>query len=176
LIVVAFGVELEVAFLITTLFLLGYVAGPILWGPGSEVFGRRTIFCVIMVIYTLFILGQALAPNIQTLLVTRFFSGFFACAPLTNSGGVIADIWDPVTRGLASSIFTTMVFLGPVMGPIVAGFIVQDIGNFRWVFWVMMMFAGTCSVITIAFLPETYAPKILAAKVRRLFPKDDAGR
>jgi folate-dependent tRNA-U54 methylase TrmFO/GidA len=40
-----------------------------------------------MTAYTLFILGQALAPNIETLLVTRFFSGFFAVAPLTNAGG-----------------------------------------------------------------------------------------
>ena len=40
-----------------------------------------------MTAYTLSILGQALAPNIETLLVARFFSGFFAVAPLTNSGG-----------------------------------------------------------------------------------------
>lgn len=71
--------------------------------------------------YTIFILGQALAQNIETLLVTRFISGFFACAPLTNSGGVIADIWDANTRGLAASLFTFSVFLGPVLGPIVSG-------------------------------------------------------
>ena len=40
-----------------------------------------------MVVYTLLYIGQALAPNIQTLLVTRFFSGFFSVAPLTNCGG-----------------------------------------------------------------------------------------
>ena len=90
-----------------------------------------------MTAYTLFILGQALAPNIETLLVTRFFSGFFAVAPLTNSGGkyffweaffllnmssgVIADIWPAVGRGPAMTLFTASVFLGPVLGPIVAG-------------------------------------------------------
>ncbi|KAI0030043.1 MFS polyamine transporter [Vararia minispora EC-137] len=168
LIVSYFGVKLEVSILITSLFLLGYVAGPILWGPGSELVGRRPIFCVTMVLYTIFMLGQALAHNIETLLVTRFLSGFFACAPLTNSGGVIADVWDPVTRGTASSIFTTMVFLGPVLGPIVAGFIAERTGDFRWVFWVMMMFAGVCSAITIIFLPETYSPKLLAKKAKRL--------
>ncbi|KZV65969.1 MFS polyamine transporter [Peniophora sp. CONT] len=172
LIVEKFGVSLEVSYLITTLFLLGYVAGPTLWGPGSELVGRRPIFCVTMVCYTLFIIGQALAQNIETLLITRFFSGFFACAPLTNSGGVIADIWDPITRGTATSIFTTMVFLGPVLGPIVSGFIAEDTGNFRWVFWVMTMFAGSCSVLTIAFLPETYAPKILEKRAKRLRKED----
>lgn len=70
------------------MFLLGYVFGPLFWGPGSELFGRRPIFLLTMSVYTLFHLGQALSQNIQTLLITRFFGGFFACAPLTNCGGM----------------------------------------------------------------------------------------
>ena len=61
-----------------------------------------------------------------------------------------------------------MVFLGPVLGPVVSGFIAEDTGNFRWVFWVMTMFAGTCSVLTILFLPETYAPVLLLWRAERL--------
>lgn len=95
------------------------------------------MFAFAMVCYTIFHLGQALAPNIQTLLVTRFFSGFFAVAPLTNCGGkynvlsydsdahlssgIIADIWDAVGRGPATSLFTAAVFVGPVLGPIISG-------------------------------------------------------
>jgi hypothetical protein len=37
--------------------------------------------------YTILHLGQALAQNIQTLLITRFLGGFFAVAPLVNAGG-----------------------------------------------------------------------------------------
>lgn len=82
-----FGVSDEITYLITTLFLVGYVIGPIIWGPGSELFGRKPVFWVAMTCYTLFHLGQALAPNMQTLLVTRFLGGLFAVAPLTNCGG-----------------------------------------------------------------------------------------
>ncbi len=71
----------------TTTFLLGYVFGPLFWGPGSELWGRRPIFLIAMISYTLLHLGQALAKNIETLLVTRFLSGFFAVAPMTNCGG-----------------------------------------------------------------------------------------
>ena len=78
----------EDGYLVTTVFLLGYVVGPLFWGPGSELLGRRPIFLVTMFSYTLLHLGQALAPNIETLLVTRFFGGFFAVAPLTNCGGM----------------------------------------------------------------------------------------
>lgn len=83
--------------------------------------GRKPIFQLTLVCYTLFHLGQALAPNLATLLVTRFFAGLFAVAPLSNCGGVMFDIWDPFMRGYATAIFLAGVFLGPVLGPIVGG-------------------------------------------------------
>lgn len=135
-----FDISRTVSNLVTSIFLIGYVFGvsyhltrlhfpsyehipsqPLVWGPGSELVGRRPVFVVALMCYTLFHLGQALAPNIQTLLVTRFFGGFFAVAPLTNSGGLIADIWSAEGRGKATSLFSASVFLGPVLGPIVSG-------------------------------------------------------
>lgn len=56
-------------------------------------FGRRPIFVATMFVYMVFQLGPALATNIETVLITRFIAGTFAAAPLTNCGGVIADIW-----------------------------------------------------------------------------------
>ncbi|KAF8191270.1 MFS polyamine transporter [Pholiota molesta] len=173
-IVKEFGVSKEVSYLLTTTFLLGYVFGPLFWGPGSELVGRKPIFVVTMTSYALFIIGQALAHNIETLLVTRFLSGFFAAAPVTNSGGVIADIWPAVGRGPATSLFTASVFLGPVLGPIVTGYIVESPVSWRWVFWVMFMFAGVCTLIMIPCLPETYSPVILQKKAKRLRKEDPA--
>ena len=112
-------VSREVGDLVLTLFLIGFMLGPTFWGPGSELIGRRPIFIGTLAIYTLFHIGQARANDMTTLLVTRFLSGFFAVAPLTNSTGVIADIWDPVNRGIATSVFASSVFLGPVLGPVI---------------------------------------------------------
>ncbi|KAI0270438.1 major facilitator superfamily domain-containing protein [Gloeopeniophorella convolvens] len=161
-------VSTETADLTTTVFLLGYVAGPPLWGPGSELLGRKPVSLITLGLYAILHIGQARANNIGALLSTRFLGGFFACAPLTNAGGIIADMWDPVTRGLAISVFTASVFIGPVLGPIVGGFIaVSDLG-WRWIFWVMMIFACSCTVFGVVFLPETYAPALLAQKAKRL--------
>lgn len=99
-----------------------------MWGPGSELIGRRPVMFITISAYTILHLGQALAQNIETLLITRFLAGFFACAPLTNSGGIIADVWDAAGRGLATSLFTASVFLGPVLGPIVSSLYVYHIG------------------------------------------------
>ncbi|KAI0270437.1 major facilitator superfamily domain-containing protein [Gloeopeniophorella convolvens] len=163
-----FHVGREVGNLILTLFLVGYMLGPTFWGPGSELIGRRPIFIGTLALYTIFHIGQARANNMTTLLVTRFLSGFFAVAPLTNSTGVIADIWDPINRGIATSVFASAVFLGPVLGPVVGSFITTSSLGWRWVFWVMMIFAGSCTLLGLFCLPETFAPVLLAQKARRL--------
>lgn len=156
------------ATLITSIFLAGYCLGPILWSTTSELVGRKVVLSVSMLMYTLFILGQALAQNPQTLFITRFISGTCAAAPLTISGGVIADMWDPVGRGFAMSLFSCAVFIGPVLGPIIGGFVTQSYLGWRWVFWVMMIFAALCWVLIVLFMPETFAPVLLLRKAKRL--------
>lgn len=116
------------------------------------------MFIITMAIYTLFQIGDALAQNITTVVVIRFLAGTFAAAPLTNAGGVIADTWDPVGRGPAMSVFSASVFLGPVLGPIVGGFLTTSYLTWRWIFWIQMIFASVCLAVVIFFLPETYAP------------------
>ncbi|KAF8466800.1 MFS polyamine transporter [Russula ochroleuca] len=161
-------VSAETANLVTTVFLLGYVAGPPLWGPGSELLGRKQISLFAIGAYAIFNVGQARAQNIGTLLVTRFFAGVFGCAPLTNVGGIVADMWDPVGGGHALGVFVASVFIGPVLGPIIGGYIATSHLGWRWVFWVLLISGGACTVFGFVFLPETYAPTLLARKARRL--------
>lgn len=67
---------------------------------------------------TAFNAGAAGSQNIQTLVILRFFAGSFGSSPLTNAGGVIADMFPASDRGLAMSMFAAAPFLGPVIGPI----------------------------------------------------------
>ncbi|KAK2467139.1 hypothetical protein APHAL10511_000688 [Amanita phalloides] len=170
-----FRVPLEVSYLVTTMYLLGYVFGPFIWGPGSEITGRFPIFVIAGILFTVSHLGQTFAKNIQTLLVTRFLAGFFAAAPLTNSGGAISDMFDSEQRGIAASLFAAGVFLGPALGPVVSGYILESGESWRWVFWVMMIFAGACTIVAIVFIPETYAPILLLRKAKRLRKADPTG-
>jgi MFS family permease len=67
---------------------------------------------------TAFNAGAAGSQNSETLVILRFLAGAFGSSPLTNSGGVIADMFPASQRGLATSIFAAAPFLGPVIGPI----------------------------------------------------------
>ncbi|GAA6063686.1 hypothetical protein JCM10212_003353 [Sporobolomyces blumeae] len=167
-IITYFGVSEEVGVLTISVFVAGYCVGPLLFGPLSERYGRRLVFLGVWLPYCGFVLGCALSPNIGALIAFRFLSGCFASSPLTNSGGVIADLWDADRRGDALAIFSLMPFAGPAMAPIISGYMEVTGTDWRWIFWVLLIFAGVCGVGIIFILPETFVPKILSNEAKRL--------
>lgn len=116
---------------------------------------------------TAFNAGAAGANNLATLIVLRFFAGAFGSSPLTNAGGVIADMFAAAQRGLATTLFAAAPFLGPVIGPIVGGFVGETIG-WRWIQGIMAIFTGTLWIIGTFLIPETYAPVLLRKRAQRL--------
>ena len=82
------------------LFVAGYVVGPLVWGPLSESYGRRSMFLLSFVLYVPWQIGCALAPNTAALLVFRFLGGVAASCPLVVTGGLLGDLFPPATRGV----------------------------------------------------------------------------
>lgn len=169
-----------------TLLLLGFGFGPLIWAPLSELYGRKPAVLVPYFIAAIFSFGTATAKDIQTVLITRFFAGFFSSAPITNTGGVLGDIWSPDQRGAAIVGYAMAVVGGPILGPIVGGAIVQSYLGWRWtelvsriqiyrdvcannnrskITGIYMMFILTLDVL---LLDESYPPVLLVYKARRL--------
>ena len=157
----------EVATLGISLFVLGFAIGPLFWGPMSELYGRQILFFSTYGVLTFFMAGSAGSQNIQTLLILRFFAGAFGSSPLTNAGGVVADIFPAKERGLAMAIFAVSPFMGPVIGPIVGGFVGQSIG-WRWLQGILALFSLSVWILGALVVPETYAPVILRARAAAL--------
>lgn len=89
-----------------SLFLVGYVLGPVFFGPLSETYGRRVIMRSTFVIFTVFTMACALAPNWPSFLIFRFICGINASSAIAVVGGLYADVFDdPVIRGRAMAIF-----------------------------------------------------------------------
>ncbi|KAF2993273.1 hypothetical protein E8E13_001691 [Curvularia kusanoi] len=153
-----------------SLFVLGFAIGPLLWAPLSELYGRQYLFFGTYMMLTIFNAGAAGSQNIQTLIVLRFLAGSFGSSPLTNAGGVIADMFAASHRGLAMSIFAAAPFLGPVIGPIVGGFVGQSIG-WRWIEGIMAIFTGVLWLTCALLVPETYAPVLLRKRAAALSKK-----
>ncbi|XDG00462.1 hypothetical protein ABKA04_000077 [Annulohypoxylon sp. FPYF3050] len=162
-----FKISEEVAILGVSLFVIGFAIGPLIWAPLSEMYGRQILFFFTYMGLTAFNAGAAGSPNIQTLIILRFFAGTIGSSPLTNSGGVIADMFPAKERGLATALFATAPFLGPSIGPIVGGFLGVG-GGWRWVEGLMACFTGLLWIICTFFIPETYAPILLRRRAEKL--------
>ncbi|KAJ9627755.1 hypothetical protein H2203_002968 [Taxawa tesnikishii (nom. ined.)] len=124
-------------------------------GAAVRAFGRQVLYIGTYGVLTAFNAGAAGSQNIQTLIILRFFAGAFGSSPLTNAGGVIADMFAADERGLAMSLFAAAPFMGPVLGPIVGGFVGESIG-WRWVEGVMAIFTGVLWLLGMFLIPETY--------------------
>jgi multidrug resistance protein len=149
-----------------SIFLVGYVLGPIICGPLSENYGRKPVMIISFFIYIAFTLGCALAPTWPVLLMFRWICGVMASAPIAVAGGLYADIFgDPRKRGVAMAVFMGATTFGPVLGPLASGFIATV--SWRWCFWLELILAG----ITLPFLfimPETYVPVLTARKAAKI--------
>lgn len=89
-----------------SIYLVGYIVGPLGFGPLSESFGRQIIMISTFVFFTIFTMACAVAPTWGSLLVFRFFTGVCASSPIAVIGGIYADLYDnPVTRGRAMAVF-----------------------------------------------------------------------
>jgi MFS family permease len=91
------------------MYLVGYIIGPLLFGPLSEAYGRQAIMISTFFFYTIFTMACALAPTWSALLGFRFLAGANASSPIAVVGGIYADLYDdPVTRGRAMSVFMSV--------------------------------------------------------------------
>ncbi|RMJ27251.1 Sugar and other transporter [Aspergillus sp. HF37] len=164
----AFDVGLEVAVLSSTLYIVGYASGPLVWAPLSELNGRRPPIVIAMLGFGIFNTGIAVAKDLQTLLICRFFAGVFGSCPLAVVAAIFSDIYNSRTRGTAIAMFGSTVFLGPLLAPFIGGFINTSYLGWRWTAWIPAFMGYAAFVLNLFFLTESYPPVILVAKASEL--------
>ncbi|KAK5996085.1 Efflux pump radE [Cladobotryum mycophilum] len=162
----------NLATFVVSVYILGFAFGPLLAAPMSEIFGRAICYNVANLLFIVFTVAAALSKNMAMLIVFRFLMGFAGSTPITNGSGTISDMFPIQERGKAMSVWAIGPMLGPCIGPVAGGFVVQDIG-WRWVFWIIAIAAGVVSVACFFFVTETHHPTLLRARVRRL--KNETG-
>lgn len=149
-----FGNSRIVATLGLSTFVLGIALGPF-WSPLAEFYGRRPIYLIAFGFFLIWIIPSAVAQNIQTMLIARFFQGLAGSAFLSVSGGTVGDLFNRDEMQVAMAIFTIAPFAGPSMGPLIGGFI-NTYTTWRWTHYVLLIWAGGLLVTIYFFVPETY--------------------
>lgn len=163
-----FNVSREVALLPLCLYTLGFTTGPIFAAPLSELYGRRIVYWVTMVLLLIFTAIAGSADSIAVLTIFRFLAGVGGSGALAIGAGTIADIWDMQKEGGRAALFFIMApFLGPALGPLTGAYIIDEYhNNWRFSMWVVMAIAAPIAILTL-FMSETYAPRILYVRSKK---------
>lgn len=164
----AFGVGLEVSSLSSSLYIVGYASGPLIWAPLSELKGRRPGIIVAMLGFGIFNTAVAVSKDLQTLMICRFFCGIFGSSPLAVVAAVFSDIYDNRTRGVAIAFFSSTVFLGPLVAPFIGGFINMSYLGWRWTAYIPAFMGYAAFVMNLFLLKESYPPVVLVDKASEL--------
>ncbi|KAI0911295.1 major facilitator superfamily domain-containing protein [Ustulina deusta] len=152
---------------VTTVFLLGYVFGPAVIAPLSEIYGRSILYKVCIVLFLVFNVACAVAPSLGSLIAFRFLAGVAGSCPVTLGTGSIADMTAPDKRAGATGAYIIGAVLGPSIGPIAGGYLAPALG-WRWDFWLMSIITAPVLIVVILFTPESYPFVLLKRKTERL--------
>jgi MFS family permease len=117
--------------------------------------------------YLVWLIPCAVAPNIATMLIARFFDGLAGSAFLSVAGGTVGDLFYHDRLSAPMMVYTASPFLGPELGPFFGGFINQ-FTTWEWTFWVLIIWAGVQWLMIFIWVPESYAPVILRWKAEKM--------
>lgn len=137
----------------TTGYLLGVVAVIPLAGWGSTRFGGRRVYLAALVTFTLASVLAGLASSIELLVLARVVQGLGG--GLLNPVGQAIALGSsrPRIRGRIMSILGLPVAIGPVLGPPLAGWLV-DLATWRWIFWINAPVGAIAIVLCAIVLPR----------------------
>ena len=100
---------------VVSIYLIGYAAGPLLFAPLSEIYGRLPMYHSANFFFLIFTVACAVAPSLSSLIGFRFLAGTAGSAPLVLGGGSIADLYSREERGGKMALFA----MGPLIGPVI---------------------------------------------------------
>ncbi|KAM0234623.1 hypothetical protein ACHAP5_010017 [Fusarium lateritium] len=160
-----FGISTVTVQLTTSVFLLGFCAGPLVFAPLSEFYGRRWMLYTTFFVYLCFTYLTAWAPNFGALLVGRLLAGAFAAGPLAIASGVLVDLWDKGECGNAMGILICTCWIAPALGTVISGFCQLE-KDWHWGMYACL-WLGSFSMALMFTIPETHSSRILVHKAKR---------
>jgi MFS transporter, DHA1 family, multidrug resistance protein len=145
--------------LIIVLYMAGFAVGQIFFGPLSDHYGRKPILMLGLAVFIVGTIGALCANSFEMLLVARLVQGIGAASPRIIAIAVVRDLYAGRQMARVMS-FAMIVFITiPVLAPSVGQALIH-IGNWHWVFFVLLLMASVTAVWSGTRLPETARPAL----------------
>lgn len=142
---------------------LGFAVLLVTIGRFADQYGRKRVFLLGMTLFSLGSLACATTqwvgsltgpPTIDWLIVARALQSIGAAGLTPISLAIIMAIFPPQTRGAAIGLWGALAGLAAAVGPVLGGFLVQQLG-WIWIFFINLPFCAIGLVMVALFVPET---------------------
>ncbi len=140
-----------------TIYLLTSTISVPFWGKLSDIYGRKPIFMIGIVI---FLIGSALSgvsQNMGMLILFRGIQGIGAGSLFPVALAVIGDLFTPQERGKYQGLFGAVFGIAFVAGPLIGGWLTENI-SWHWIFYVNIPIGIIALVVIQRLLPTVKTP------------------
>lgn len=123
-------------------------------GSMGDLFGRRRVFLLGVVLFAVASAGCGLASSIQQLIVARAVQGVGAAFLVPGSLALISASFDERERGKAIGTWSGSSAITTAIGPVLGGWLVEHL-SWRWAFFINLPLAAVVIVIAVWQVPES---------------------
>ena len=128
--------------------------GQLIYGPVSDMVGRKPPIYFGLVLFALGSIGCAMAPDIHTLIAFRFVQGLGACAGMVIPRAIVRDMHTGHDAAQLMSLLMLVFSVSPVLAPLTGSLVIR-LTSWRGIFWTVAVVAVFGLVLAATALKET---------------------
>lgn len=141
---------------VATSYLLAAAVFLLPFGKLSDIIGRKRIYLVGIIIYTISSALCALVPGVTFLILFRVAQGIGSAMIFGTGVAILTSVFPPHERGKALGTSVAFTYAGLSLGPVVGGVLTQQLG-WRSVFWANVPFGIVAAVLVLWKLKGEWA-------------------
>jgi DHA2 family multidrug resistance protein len=130
----------------------------------SRLFGRRRYLIISITIFTVSSLLCGFAWSLQSLIVFRVMQGIGGGALQPLSQSILLETFPPKQHGIAMAVFGVGVMFGPIIGPLLGGWI-TDNWSWEWIFFINVPFGIISVLMVMSFITDPPYMKKTATRI-----------
>jgi DHA1 family bicyclomycin/chloramphenicol resistance-like MFS transporter len=135
-------------------FFISFALAQLLYGPLSDMWGRKAPLYFGIGLFAVASIGCALAQDIETLVIFRFIQGIGGAAGMVIPRAIVRDMHTGVQAARLMSLLMLVFSISPILAPLTGSAIIEFFG-WRGVFWAVMIAAFIGLVLLSTQLTET---------------------
>jgi MFS transporter, DHA1 family, multidrug resistance protein len=128
--------------------------GQLVYGPWSDMVGRKLPIYIGLSVFALASVGCAMAPDIHTLIGFRFLQGLGACAGMVVPRAIVRDMHTGHDAARLMSLLMLVFSVSPILAPLTGSLVIR-LASWRGIFWTVMGAAVLGLIMVATVLKET---------------------